>query len=1668
MRTRFLNTDYFARSSSPIETLGFLNLPVPHLSIYPSRLSSCNDDRDLLLLLRFDSVLDVSIDIDQLPIHSALSKFFSDAIPQLIDVDRRSFQAVRSPIRDVEKESDILYEEKEEEGQRAFGSEILEKVNETVHDDKYTHGVEVIQFETPELAAFLENEFLSEKEDIQIFSEVLEINSNLDMLNPGLALLYANDVQESVYSVEDVALNYHMEQKSYMLEDDGSSPDQMLFQCSTFPLFEVDEISLGILTSHSMEDELLSVLENTEYQHWTQKDLLINGKEILGSMEYDILDLLSEHSLSKQCLESEMALLDFPEMDIISMVEISQLKEISEFHQVMADGVCFSSMSPVIFQEFQMFDLDSSQVFEVFFSTQTNSEEVTCKLMFKDMNFKNFNELIVSHELALVDDTFKSLPIPVLSDPEKTKSVYAVVEEILAELKPQPLSASDGIYLDWHLLEEDKCSCKIFYPRQKILEEMEFRKIDLDLKFFDNGKLVSDFIFCDDVLTEPNTEGYEQPLNFNSEGISMLDGELMGVTSGELLDNGNPKPGIGEPSSEKTAERASVLFKSMSQFNDLDFFLNPRKAIIGEKVEFADKKVDTIAPSINSMSTCVSTGTQLQPWDITLHKVTLSDNIVALIDTFEKSYLTILRNETELSSFLASDDFKLLSLPKQQLMKCFNEKLLQKATCHGDENIMSYVSLCSIKQMAWYTCFYGIHTARLYVDKLCQSLDCLKPRLGLLQQLILEADRKVGQEITRSHSSLPVIQRILRSNTTHSNLKVLILAEKVFWWSLKSLLTSMGLSCNGLENLYANVDNVSEFTKAAMDALLVSDCLLVSYELVSASFPFNKFSFILEYGGSNGSSRISSLSTKLDGLPHLHFLKVELEESSASRALCEGVDMPQNMKGEGESCPVETLNESMNAQKLQELLNFVPVEDMCYLRSQETADIVEDCSMTLSVPFSPLARESEHIQPSMESYPDAVIIVNTQSFDKEMIISRRSSYQRILAMEKEGVQVVERDSDLPVDVIISSAICLVWYDCRNIGKKASALDEASSCLPLCVDNIATNVLTLLSFTFSGCILVFEGETGFISTVMESSDGLYAAAASLGIDLQLFYSHSSELTDEIILSCIGDSIKLTRGLYPKMPESETVAESFLTKFPSVNPLTAHAMLSSGGMLIDFFECSHEHRITAMRTYHAPDESIILFSALCKYGEREDSKSIMTDCSSSVSSGPDSDKCHLNIDFGRKQRKCISSPDKIDIQIDDLLLFEPSDQFTTGILNPSGVSKPFKSWKDPEIFDEHYKPSSSLTDLFGKDQELDFDMMMKPSRISKPHDSQILEGLQVLKEIRDPHLFSKENLSGQKPGSKIARMNNLDFLHNSESNNLFEDFTGEVIDLTSNTASGKDLSSVPTSSYLSPSMPDIKPDSARKCKIVRRLSFGMSNHPTFPTAAEINYHSDTLNPTFPTAAAINCDSDILSSFKHTRGSSQGSDDHPDTDYKNDELLPEQRKRPLEEVLARRFASSKGVSFQEEISHYGRTPLSDAIRSAHPQPGSPWTIEFLNRIREKSRLRQQSLPRDTAAPSFGISGNISKVTKRRSPSILEFFKYQGGSTSRKSPERKKQKQSIQSSISSKNKRPLPSFLPTWTPTDKKARQTLSFAMQEGGSQTKLVWNDGSPHDPRKRFRS
>lgn len=155
---------------------------------------------------------------------------------------------------------------------------------------------------------------------------------------------------------------------------------------------------------------------------------------------------------------------------------------------------------------------------------------------------------------------------------------------------------------------------------------------------------------------------------------------------------------------------------------------------------------------------------------------------------------------------------------------------------------------------------------------------------------------------------------------------------------------------------------------------------------------------------------------------------------------------------------------------LEVLLNTVPVKKTYGNEPMEAVNDAEVCNM-MPVQSIPVGSESKQILSCMPFGPHTVIIVNTRNFNEEMVISRRTTYQRILEMEQEGAQVVERDIGFPVDVIVSSAVSLTWYDCKNIGKKASAPDEAFSSLPLCVESVAASILTSLSFAFSCCILV---------------------------------------------------------------------------------------------------------------------------------------------------------------------------------------------------------------------------------------------------------------------------------------------------------------------------------------------------------------------------------------------------------------------------------------------------------------------------------------------------------------------------------------------------------------------------------------------------------------------
>ena len=247
--------------------------------------------------------------------------------------------------------------------------------------------------------------------------------------------------------------------------------------------------------------------------------------------------------------------------------------------------------------------------------------------------------------------------------------------------------------------------------------------------------------------------------------------------------------------------------------------------------------------------------------------------------------------------------------------------------------------------------------------------------------------------------------------------------------------------------------------------------------------------------------------------------------------------------------------------------------------------------------------------------------------------------------------------------------------------------------------------------------------------MEASDSLYASAASLDMNLQLFFSQTPKSTDQIILNCTRNVVRKNQAP-PDIPESESLAESFLTAFPSIMPLSAHMILSSGS-LVDFLGWSHEQRTQAVEKYCLPPQNIHLFSALCKFGELGESRSVMTECSS-----VDSDISSALLQSTRKKKKRVVD---FSVAINDPACPNPRDQLCGDyehdkVFSPSMLRK-FSHIEDtvpelPEVFivDQNlnmgrkgvsYKPRKHDVDTVARNQMIDDDFITELSPNFRPY-------------------------------------------------------------------------------------------------------------------------------------------------------------------------------------------------------------------------------------------------------------------------------------------------------------------------------------------------------------
>ncbi|KAJ8554443.1 hypothetical protein K7X08_025121 [Anisodus acutangulus] len=1620
MRTRFLGTDYF--NSAPIQPGDFLRLPLPHL---PTSNTSTFED-----LHCFDGLptLTIDVEIERFPIQESLSLFFSYVFPHSIHVDLTEFAG--KPEFDEQKSGTT----NSEGTMVSYGKG---KVN-----------LEMAQFEIPELDSsslpLLDGIPHFGKENMSIPSRISDDENKLDMPDLEVKLQHSLDTLQSICSVDDICSVSFLEKSSDSMEDSGFSQGKDNSSTDVFPLFEVDDTGLGIVSDSSIKEKVL-IFENIELQCETPgSEGMGNINELLDSTKFDTLQHLSNGSLATDCLEVEVPCLNVSlEMDLISIIE---LEKNSVIHQgIENDGPIWEG-SPITFDELQFFDSDLYTFCELLSEAKVDVDD-TCNLMLREAeNFRNFDELVVSHELIPVDNSFRSLPVPLVSENGNIKSLHLCIKEILAELEPQSSSMSDGLYLDWHFVEEEKCKCREDFFN--ISGEIDVNNVDLCLNFIDNEMLVSDFLLSSDSPQEPNRVESKEMLSLPSNTIPVTPMPYNIEVSTKLLKDG--KFSTEGVSTQCSSKKTSLFGDSWSEFNDLDFFLNPKEYGRDKDYKPADSSIDTNAMGQSRFLSSATTLVQPQQWNIKVHQIMLSSDILLLIDDLRKIFQVIFERRRELietqDPSQAVDDIAILRLSKKKLINLIKKRSVCRTSLFQDgDNTMSLVTLCAIKQMVWYLCYYGLHTTYLYIEKLFRSLQGSDSKLDFLYNFIKDVHQKGEKDLHKFHPSLSVIKDILQACMSKGSSKILVVAEPVFWWSLKKLFTFMNIAFSQPQNGQKN--DFYKLEDASMQMIHESRCCLVTQEYLFASFPFDKFEIILEYGGSQGSSKVSSILPKSDRVPPLHFLKVELEDPSVAKALCDGVDMPNTDEPimEGGPCSFSTINEIDVT--FEELLNFLPVEKNLQGGSMEALLGNEACSAAAQ--HAVFSLRSEQNRGSTDGFPETIIIVNTHNFDKEMVISRRSTYQKILSFEKKGVQIVERDLCQTVDIIVSASACLVWYDCKNIAKNATAADEAFSCLPLCVENIAASILTSLSFAFSGCILVFEGESDFISGIMESSDELYAAAASLGMDIQIFYSYSSEMTDEIILSCIKLSSRTSRGLYSKMPESQTLAESFLTAFPSINSLTAHAILSSAGLLVEFLEWTREHRIHAVQKYQVPDESITLLSALSRFGEREDSKSGMTDCSSSVSSAPDSESLHFKSTYGGTKRKTTWDIENLNMPKSELFDFDPPRTFSEGRLHHPRAS---------DMHDSLISEDINLFDEFGK-SSLSFDN--EPCVPRQSLDTYVTKDLFKVTELYDYQMRKKPQMGGESNNVKapqldvflhprervdVGMMNKLD-RQNNYSGNFKEDIAGEVINIADTVASGKAFHNAKYKSF-STQVHEMETPTTGVPTAAKKLFFGASDLQEFLTTVEIDSSPDA------------------STFVRGQGLRQGIGQHLNAGFNHKNTQFKHQKWVPEEGISQKVKRLSDLTKQEKnTACYGETPLSNALQSTRLQQGSPWTIEFLNRIREKSRSRQQSLPCDLSAPCYGYPGKSSKVTKRKSPSTLELYKYQGNSFQEAATTRKRRKKGMQLPASTSEKasdRPISS----WTPIDKRAKRELSFSTNGNGGQSKLVWSDKNSHGFGRRY--
>jgi hypothetical protein len=511
------------------------------------------------------------------------------------------------------------------------------------------------------------------------------------------------------------------------------------------------------------------------------------------------------------------------EMDLVKINDNILLYKKSAMYPLKPDGTCSDFPCFVRLEEVEILDFPSKDAFEML----AQSEKVELKTsdeIFKDDfdSASGFYGSVVSSELALTDDTFKSLPVPILTDDKAMKSLLPSIEEILCYLKPIPVSAADGIYLDWHLLLEGPCNREICSTYASMVEEVKPCSLNSELKICQQtSDLGIDFLEDFQRNLKVGHEDKQNEINVpaplsrdppsNSETKHKYRKEIDGRDHSHI--------------EKLSSEKASSLFESMPQSNGLNFYLNVRS---GTNAVKNNVSVATLNIPRNQQAIPISTSPKIDKL-IEIHPVSLSDVIRGLIKDIHVSYTSALQESAYLRHLFL--DGQGLSISKQKLLELITAE--GSDSLYNDcklENKMEVIVLYALKQIAYYLCFFGLHAAHLYIGNLTGSFENIPERIRNIQCCLTEAQLNAERQLLESHPSLSDIETILRSNAQIGQ-KILIVSDRAFWLSLGQKLTSMNMTYVEFGKYPATtysdpVIKTSSKTRELMD-LWKSDCFLL-------------------------------------------------------------------------------------------------------------------------------------------------------------------------------------------------------------------------------------------------------------------------------------------------------------------------------------------------------------------------------------------------------------------------------------------------------------------------------------------------------------------------------------------------------------------------------------------------------------------------------------------------------------------------------------------------------------------------------------------------------------------------------------------------------------------------------------------------------------------------